>query len=134
MKQAHLIEFQQIGKPSEGFLVVGTALREIPFEIQRAFITHHTPPEVIRGRHAHHQTEMVLICVKGKIDVHLEEKNGKTSNYILDNCQYGLYIPPMCWHSMQYEAGSIQLVYCSTFYNEEDYIRNYNLFKSMISK
>ena len=128
-KRPYLISLQQKGNPEEGYLSIATAHEEIPFSILRSFINYGTPSDITRGRHAHYQTEMVLLCLQGRITVQLEEKNGEKSEYILRNCQHGLYIPPLCWHVMHYQENSIQLVYCSTVYEEEDYIRDYDTFK-----
>ena len=128
-----IIKLQEMGNPAEGYLSIVSVGSEIPFLIQRSFITHDTPPQVIRGRHAHYQTEMVLICIKRKVVVNLEEVNGIKSSYVLRDFNEGLYIPKLCWHSMQYEEGSIQLVLCSTLYNENDYIRDYKTFEDLKS-
>ena len=128
-----IIKLQNRGKTEEGFLSIASVGREIPFSILRSFITHSTPCDVIRGRHAHYNTEMVLLCVTGKIEVMLEEINGIKSIYTLSSCNEGLFIPKLCWHSMEYQEDSIQLVFCSTSYNEDDYIRNYKIFEELKS-
>ena len=47
----------------------------------------------------------------------------------------GLHIPPMIWCEMNnFSSGSVCLVLASEYYDEEDYIRDYKLFKKMVEK
>lgn len=128
-----IIQLQKKGKSDEGFLSIASVGREIPFKVLRSFITYSTPSHVIRGRHAHYNTEMILVCLTGKITVSLEEINGNKSSYTLTSSDEGLFIPKLCWHSMGYQEGSIQMVICSTLYDENDYIRDYKVFENLKS-
>lgn len=123
-----IINFPKIGDPTLGYISVAEFENRIPFEIKRAFWAYFTPDSVIRGKHAHHQTEMVLIAVAGKIEITTEMHNKKPEVFVLENPNEGLYLPKLCWHTMKYSHNSVQLVLASSFYNESDYIRDYNEF------
>lgn len=127
-KHPKLITLPQFGDAQEGFLVVAGANEAIPFEMKRSFWTYGTPSLVSRGRHAHHNTEMVLLCLSGEIKLTTESYDGVLREFILNNQNQGVYIPPMTWHEMWYSKHAIQLVLASTYFNEEDYIRNYEDF------
>ena len=127
----YIININPIGSASEGQLTVVTAGKDIPFDIERSFWTYHTPTDVIRGRHAHYETEMVLFALAGTVTVNLESKSGKTLQYELKKPTEGLYIPTMYWHTMTYSEGAVQLVLASTQYEESDYIRDYEKWKSL---
>jgi dTDP-4-dehydrorhamnose 3,5-epimerase-like enzyme len=130
MKQPLLISLQTKGNTDEGFLhIVHPAA--LTFQMQRVFYTMDTPAGITRGRHAHHQTEMVLIAVKGNIEVRTVMITGEENIYRLHDPSTGLYIPNLCWHEMNYSDGAIQLVICNTPYSESDYIRDWNQFKDM---
>ena len=131
--KTRIIQLQKIGRVEEGYLSIASVDSEIPFPVLRSFITHSTPPDVIRGRHAHYDTEMILVCITGNINVAIEEINGTKTTYSLTSSDQGLYIPKMCWHAMEYKEDSIQLVYCSTLYKEDDYIRDYKVFEELKS-
>jgi hypothetical protein len=60
--QPHLITFPKLGDPGIGFISVQEGLKLVPFEVKRLFWTYYTPDSIVRGRHAHHQTEMVLVA------------------------------------------------------------------------
>lgn len=128
MKDPHIITFPKIGRPEIGYIGVGEANNLIPFDIKRVFWTYHTPEDIIRGRHAHLRTEMVLIAAAGRIVVNTEMSPGVIESFVLDNPTQGVYMPPMCWHTMQYSHTAVQIVIASTAYDETDYVRSYEDF------
>lgn len=129
--QPYIIEFPKIGDSSLGYISVVENQKNIPFDIKRVFWAYYTPDNIARGRHAHHETEMILIAVSGKIIVTTEMPREKPEIFILENPNQGIYLPKLCWHTMQYSHNSVQLVLASSLYNEEDYIRNYNDFLTL---
>lgn len=130
MKEAHLISFPAKGNTTEGHLLI-VPQEILPFEIMRVFYTMDTPMGVTRGRHAHHETEMVLIAIKGVIEVRTITIGGQDHTFMLTNATEGLYLPKLCWHEMKYSADAVQLVICNTLYNEADYIRDWHQFTSL---
>lgn len=126
-----LIHFPAFGTPAEGYIAVNQFGDRLPFEVKRTFWTYYTPESVTRGRHAHYQTQMVLVAAAGKIIVDLEESDGSLSSYVLESPTHGIYIPPLTWHVMKYTHNAIQIVFTSSDYQESDYIRDYHLFKSL---
>jgi len=131
MNQPHIIEFSKLGSPDIGYISVAEAQKNVPFEIKRVFWSYHTPDNVVRGRHAHHETEMVLIAALGRIVVNTEMPNGDLNVFSLESPNQGLYLPKYCWHTMQYSHIAVQLVVASTLYNEKEYIRSYDEFKKI---
>ena len=131
MIKPYIIDFKKLGASDIGYISVNEGINYVPFKAERVFWTYYTPEEVVRGRHAHYKTEQVLIAVAGRIVVNIELPNGENQIYTLDRPNIGLYVPPNCWHTMQYSHSSVQLVFASTAYNEEDYIRNYDEFKKL---
>lgn len=123
-----IINFPKIGEPTLGYISVAEFEDRIPFNIKRAFWAYFTPDSVVRGRHAHHQTEMVLIAVAGKIEITTEMPGKNPEIFTLETPNQGIYLPKLCWHTMQYSHNSVQLVLASSLYNEADYIRDYNEF------
>lgn len=127
----YLIEFSKIGNSAVGYISVAENLKSVPFEIKRVFWTYFTPEELTRGHHAHYNTEQILIAVAGKIRVFSELPNGEKEVFTLDKPHIGLYIPPYCWHYMEYSHIAVQLVLASNVYDEQDYIRDYNQYKQI---
>jgi mannose-6-phosphate isomerase-like protein (cupin superfamily) len=131
MMQPYLIEFPKLGDSSIGFISVTEQLKTIPFEVKRTFWTYYTPESIVRGRHAHYQTEQVLVAVAGRIIVTTEMPDGTVSVHRLEDPHIGLYVPPHAWHTMQYSHSAVQVVFASHPYNEQDYIRHYDQFKEV---
>lgn len=128
MNTPYIIEFPKLGAPEIGYISVAENNVNVPFDIKRVFWSYHTPDNVVRGRHAHHQTEMILIATLGRIIVNTEMPNGDLNVFSLESPNQGLYLPKYCWHTMQYSHIAVQLVLASELYNEADYIRSYDDF------
>jgi hypothetical protein len=73
---------------------------------------------------------MILIALAGRIVVNTEMPDGSINVFVLDKSNEGLFMPKMCWHTMQYSHNAVQLVLASSVYNEDDYIRDYKDFKN----
>jgi dTDP-4-dehydrorhamnose 3,5-epimerase-like enzyme len=131
MKRTRLITFPSKGHRDEGYLHI-IEQGYLPFEMKRVFYTMDTPEEVTRGGHAHHETEMVLVAIKGTVIVKTITIDGMQESFILEHPAEGLYLPKLCWHEMSYSKDAVQLVICSTSYNEQDYIRDWQQFKSLL--
>ena len=128
-KEPHIIDLGAIGESSLGYITVVEELKNIPFEIKRVYWTYFTPNNVIRGQHAHKKLEQVIVAVSGIITFELEDVSGNKKEFILDNPQKALYIPPMYWRTIKFSHNAVLLCLASEFYNEQDYIRNYQKFK-----
>ncbi|MES2559965.1 MAG: FdtA/QdtA family cupin domain-containing protein [Bacteroidota bacterium] len=126
----HVIDFAKLGESGIGYISVAQN-NKLPFEIKRIFWTYYTPESIVRGRHAHHQTEQILIAVTGRIVVNTESATGELQSFILDSPNQAVYIPPDVWHTMQYSHTAIQVILASTEYDEKDYIRDYDNFKKI---
>ncbi len=124
-----LLNFPTNGEPGIGYLTVATTGFDVPFEVRRVFWTYFTPHEVTRGRHAHHRTEMVIIAVHGRIQLSAELLSGEKFEFSLEKPTQGLYLPPLCWHVMEYSHDAVQLVLASSEFAASDYIRSYKAFR-----
>ncbi|MBO2009537.1 sugar 3,4-ketoisomerase [Hymenobacter negativus] len=126
----YLIQFSKLGAPDIGYISVGENAKDpLPFEVQRVFWTYYTPESIVRGRHAHHRTEQVLIAAAGRIIVTTELADGTIQSFRLKDPNVGLYVPPSAWHTIQYSHTAVQLALASTPYDETDYIRDYEIFR-----
>ncbi len=124
----HLIEFAKIGDSGLGYISVAEN-ETLPFAVKRIYWTYFTPEDVTRGGHAHYELEQILLAVAGKIIVTTEILSGEKKEFVLDKPNVGLFMPKMCWHEMQYTHNAVQVCIANMEYSEEDYIREYNVFK-----
>ena len=104
----------------------------IPFEIKRVYWIYDVPCGEVRGGHAFKEQHEFIVSLSGSFDVVIDD--GKTKQtYLLNRSHYGLYLPAGLWRQMQnFSTNSLVLVISSTFYNENDYIRDYNEFLKYI--
>ena len=128
----HIIVFPSNGDSGTGYLSIAEVSNQIPFEVKRLFWAYYTPDSIVRGRHAHHDTEMILIAVAGRIVVKTEMPGCQPQLFVLEKPNQGVYLPKLCWHTMQYSHNAVQLVLASTFYVESDYIRDYQTYKEIV--
>ena len=106
---------------------------ELPFSPKRMFLVSDAPKGIMRGEHAHYETEQFLICLEGEITVYLYD-GVKDSVKTLKPFQ-GIYVPKMVWDSQKFNTGKdILLVLASTEYDKEDYITSLPLFKELVKK
>jgi dTDP-4-dehydrorhamnose 3,5-epimerase-like enzyme len=129
-EKPYLIEFPKVGDSSMGYISIAEFEKTLPFEVKRTFWTYYTPESIVRGRHAHHATEQVLVAVAGRIIVNTEMRDGEIMTFVLEKPNQGVYIPPTAWHTMQYSHSAVQLAFASTIYMPEDYIRDFDEFKN----
>jgi oxalate decarboxylase/phosphoglucose isomerase-like protein (cupin superfamily) len=126
-----LIEFSKVGESAIGYISIAEFASSIPFSVKRTFWTYYTPESVVRGRHAHFLTEQVLIAVAGRIVVTTETAEGTIQTFALEKPNQGLYVPPNVWHTMMYNHNAVQLAFASTDYHKDDYIRDYESFRTL---
>lgn len=131
MQEPYLIEFDIKGD-DRGSLIALEELKEIPFKIKRVYYIFDTKKGVIRGNHAHKSLRQVLICVKGSVKVKCEYENS-IKEFCLDNPNIGLYIEDLTWRTMyDFSEDAVLVVLADSLYSEQDYIRDYSLFKKQI--
>ena len=75
------------------------------------------------------KSSISTLSILPKIKSSFTENNNVIEELTLDTPNKGLYIPPSCWHVMEYSHDSVQLVFASTLYDEKDYIRDYSTYK-----
>lgn len=111
-----------------GQLVAIEAMKDLPFDIKRVYYIYDTLPGVRRGFHAHLNLQQILLCVNGSCKIHLDD-GIDTAEVTLDKPNEGLYIANNMWREMyDFTPGTVLLVLASEYYDEADYIRNYDDF------
>jgi len=115
-----------------GSLIAIEENADIPFSIKRVYYIFDTQSGVTRGLHAHRALQQVLVCVKGKCKVLLDDGMEKMS-VAMNKVSQGLLVDPMIWHEMyDFSSDCVLLVLASDFYDESDYIRDYGEFIELV--
>ncbi len=128
-KNCAQINLQQINDEKDGVLSVAEQEKQIPFRIKRVYYIHSFKDKnAIRGFHAHKYLEQAIFCISGSFKLMTNDGNNEQS-FLLNNPNQGIYIGKELWHIMdQFSHDCIILVFASDFFDESDYIRNYQEF------
>ena len=116
-----------------GQLIALEDFKDIPFAIKRVYYMYATKEGVVRGHHAHKKLQQILVCVHGSCKIKLDNGLEKKIVY-LEKPYEGLYIANDMWREMyDFSADAVLMVFASEFYDESDYIRDYNEFLEFTS-
>jgi hypothetical protein len=104
----------------------------IPFCIKRVYWIYDVPGGQKRGGHAFKEQQEFIVALSGSFDVIVN--NGKEKlTFSLNRSYYGLYIPNSLWRQMEnFSTNSVALVLSSTYFNEKDYIRDFEDYKQWL--
>lgn len=127
----NLIKIPRITDPRGNLAVIEKEV--LPYAIKRVYYLHDVPSGAYRGGHAHKECKELLIAVSGSFEVVLD--NGKEKQRVmLNKPNQGLLIDVNIWRELEnFSSGAVCLVLASHEYDEDDYIRNYETYKSLKS-
>ena len=100
------ISIKSVTAQGMGTLSVFEGSHDVPFDIKRIYYIHGAPKGTHRGGHAHKALRQVLWCPYGSIRIRLD--NGRE----------------MIWE----KKDSVLCVAADSYYDESDYIRDYDEF------
>ncbi len=122
MEKAKIIELPKILDPRGNLSFLETG-NHIPFDIKRTYWIYDVPGGEIRGGHAFKEQNEFIIVLSGSLDVIVFD--GQTEKkFSMNRSYYGLYVPNGLWRHMEnFATNTLALVVSSTFFNENDYIR-----------
>lgn len=129
-----VVRLNTISTLSAGELSFFEGKHDLRFDIKRIYFITKVPEGIRRGYHAHKNLEQLLFCPYGRIQLILEDENGREEIELSDP-SIGVIIDKPIWREMLWlEKDSVLCVAASEYYDENDYIRDYNDFKEFISK
>lgn len=106
----------------------------IPFDLKRVFYIFDTKSAVSRGCHANKNSEFLLVVISGSCKVKLDDGK-EIIDISLSDPHKALYIDKMIWKEMyDFSYNSVLLVLTNTYYDEKEYIRDYDEFLKEVSK
>jgi len=105
----------------------------IPFLIKRVYYLYDVPSDAYRGGHAHKKLQQFVIALSGSFEVLLDDGKHK-QKVMLNKPNKGLLIPTGIWRELDnFSSGAVCLVLASEEFDEEDYIRDYDVFIDSVS-
>ena len=126
-----LIELPKIADP-RGNLSFIEGGRHVPFEIKRVYYLYDVPGGETRAGHALRKGSKFIIAASGSFDLILDD--GKQRRTIgLNRSWKGVFVPPMVWREIvNFSSAGVCLVMASNYYDEGEYIREYQDFLSAV--
>lgn len=129
-----LAKFVTVPKIETDGVLIQMQFPEIPFDIKRVYFIYGVSIGAARGAHTHKETSQVLFCIRGNIQINLD--NGmERESVILDKPNIGVLLEPGVWHEMEdFKKDTILLVLASKRHEELDYVRSYEDFLRSYAK
>ena len=127
------IKLKKIIDSDDGTLSIAEEKNQIPFDIKRVYYIYDLKNKnTTRGYHSHKNLEQVIFCINGYFKLLLDDGRNK-KEIKLYNPNEGLYMPKNIWHTMSdFSHNCILLVFASDYFDEDDYIRDYDEFINYI--
>jgi dTDP-4-dehydrorhamnose 3,5-epimerase-like enzyme len=127
VNDVRIIELPKIPDP-RGNLSFIEEYNHIPFKIERTYWIYDVPGGQIRGGHAFKEQQELVVALSGSFDVVINDGKDQ-KRFHLNRSYFGLYIPNGLWREMDnFSTNSVVLVLSSTFFDEDDYIRDFQKF------
>ena len=128
---ATMIELPKVHNVAGNITAIDNADSVLPFDIKRVYYLYDVPGGENRGAHAHRELEQLIIAASGSFDITLDDGNTRRT-FNLSRPYLGLYMPAGLWRELDnFSSGAICLVMASRPYEEQDYIRDYQTFKTL---
>ena len=108
------------------------AERTVPFPIKRIYYMHGTAQGANRGGHAHKEPEYLFIAIAGSFTLKLTD-TVVTQAFRLNTPNQAVYVPQGVWRDVtEMSADAVCMVLCSGYYDEADYIRDWDDYTAYI--
>ena len=132
VKNSGLLALKFFKDLPDGNLFIAEAREQVPFDIRRVyFINTLANQKAVRGKHAHRKLQQGIFCINGSFTLHLDDGQ-KKQRILLNDPSCGVLLGPMLWHTMSsFSYDCVILVLASEGFDETDYIRDYDEFRTM---
>ncbi len=108
--------------------------RHFPFTVNRVYWIYDVPGGEFRGSHAFRENEELIAALSGSFDVVLHDGR-REYRFSLNRSYNGVYVPKMVWRKMEnFSTNSLALILASNNHDENDYIRDYDIFMKEVSQ
>ena len=102
----------------------------VPFEVKRLFWLSQVPAGELRGEHAHRSCEQFIILLTGSVHCRIEQRDGQVIEGDMSPGN-AFHLQTFSWLVLsQFSKDSTVLVLANELYDETEYIRSYDEFKS----
>ena len=108
--------------------------KQFPIQVKRVFFLYGKKNN-IRGDHAHKKCSQLFIPVLGKVILNIKTPNTKKIIELNHLSKIALLVPPKYWCSVKFvNNNSILMVACDQYYNFNDYLETFDIYKKYLAK
>ena len=107
--------------------------KELPFDIKRVYWIYEVAEKSTRGEHAHLNSDRILICLHGSVEVSIENPKGEIFTFHLNEPWQALYFPRYHWGKFSFAQGSVLMALASCLYQDDQVETDYAKFKRLSS-
>ncbi|MDE7443985.1 MAG: FdtA/QdtA family cupin domain-containing protein [Muribaculaceae bacterium] len=132
LTDVEILDLPRINDPRGNLSFIENGARCLPFDIARVYWVYDVPGGCVRHGHAFYSTNELIVALSGSFDVVLSD--GREQRRIhLSRSYTGVYVPAMTWRELDnFSTNSVAMVLASSLYDELDYIRDFELYKTLI--
>lgn len=106
----------------------------LPFKIKRVYWIYDVPGGEHRGGHAFRNTDELIVALSGSFEVVLTDSASEIV-FPLNRSYYGVIVPKLYWRKLQnFSTNALALIIASTEYDDNDYIRDFEDYRKVVSK
>lgn len=127
----HLITVPKVNSKS-GVLSFMEVDGTLPFDVKQMYWIYDIESEAHRGNHAHMNTDRVIVCVSGKIDVEVESVRGEVYEFQLADPSVVLFYPRLHWIKLKFYKGALALVGASDTFKNDITVKDFEEFKNLM--
>ena len=132
MDGARIIQLKKV-LDKRGNLSVIEEIVDVPFTIKRAYWIYDVPGGEDRGGHAYLKNKEFIVAISGSFDLVLDNGRAKEM-FHLNRSHYGVLVENGIWRQMKnFSTNSLAFIVSSENYDEADYVRDYDTFKSILN-
>ncbi|WP_276366455.1 FdtA/QdtA family cupin domain-containing protein [Chryseolinea sp. H1M3-3] len=104
----------------------------LPFDVKQLYWIYNIETEAHRGDHAHLNTDRVIVCISGVIDVVIEDMRGNLYEFQLNDPAIVLYYPRLHWIKLRFHQGALATIGASDTFKNDITIKDFQEFKKLM--
>ena len=119
---------------ASGKLIAISFNKNFPILVKRVFFLYGKKNK-IRGDHAHKKCSQFFMPIFGKVVLTIQTPKTKKKYFLSHLSKVAILVPPKYWCNVKFiQKNSILMVACDQYYNVNDYLKNFNVYKKYLRK
>ena len=108
--------------------------KQFPIQVKRIFFLYGKMNKV-RGDHAHKKCSQFFFPISGKVILNIKTLTTKKKIVLNHLSKIAVLVPPKYWCNVKFvNKNSILMVACDQYYNFNDYLETFDIYKKYLAK